>query len=287
MAEKNIIQLNPTKSSTAEFDVTILGLENTTPTVRVVVLDVMDGVDWIVPCTRLEDNKWQAIFPAFVGIKLTSRKFCVEVIVDEYFFKPIEGKIVFIGTPDVSVKSVSNEKPTVLGTFTGLGDDQSSKKVVKEAAGGPEITGQYAPTNALLKPEEDPTATQSHVKMAQAALDDQYIDKARLDDITDEDPIPGEGEQYTQDDGKGEWTDDEIEPEEDAVRFDLDKTVESILNDMVPLGLSPDGMGTINKKGSLFKRDADGKIIVPGLENPKQKRELADREQRVKDILKQ
>lgn len=283
MVEKNIIHLNPTESSTAEFDVTISGLENATPIVRVVILDVTDGVDWTVQCTKLEDNKWQAIFPAFVGIKLTSRKFCVEVIVDEYFFKPIEGKVVFIGTPDVLVKAVNKMKPTV-SVSVAEQDDKPNKKVVKEAAGGPEITGQFAPTNALLKPEEDPTATQGHVKVAQAELDDQYIDKARLDDITDEDPIPGEGNQYPQDDGKGEWDDDEIEPEEDAVKFNMDEIVEAILKQPAELGTSPRGVGL--KRSSLFKRDADGKLIVPGLENEKQKRELADREQRVKDILK-
>lgn len=283
MAEENVIKLNPNKASTVDFEVTLSGVDGMVPTVRFVIQNVLDGVDWAVQCTKLDKTKWQASFPAFKGVELDSAKFAVEVIVDEYYFKPAEGEVHFVNAPDVSFKPSSGTKPTVTASFTVKQEPEEKpkkpKKVVKEAAGGSEVTGQYAPTNDLLKPEEDPTVTQSSVKVAQAELDDQYIDKSRLDDITDE-VIPGEGDQYAQDDGKDDT--DEINQDEGATKFDPKSVAESIIQQTIGLGVSHRGS---EKRGSLFNRDADGKIVVPGLENPAQKKALAEREQRVKEIL--
>lgn len=282
MAEENLIKINPNKASTLEFEVTVSGLEGIPPIVRFVIYNAIDGVDWVVSCSKIDKTKWQASFPALPGITADTTDFAVEVIVDEYYFKPAEGKIAFVNTPGVSFKP-STQKPSVTTSFTVKQDEppakKPTKKVVKEAAsGGGEITGQYAPTSDLLQPEEDPAGTESHVKVAQAALDDQYVDAARLEDITDE-VIPGEGVQYPQDDGKDE---SEVESNEESTKFDPKDVAESIIQQTLGLGVSHRG---VEKRGSLFKRDADGKIIVPGLENPKQKQELAERERRVKEIL--
>lgn len=290
MTEENTIRLNPNKSSQLEFDVMISGLENILPIVRFVIVDVADEVDWVVKCKKLDGSKWQASFPAFENMKLNTCKFQVEVIVEEYYFQPATGEIVFINTPDVSFKPKAGPKPTVTTSFVVKQDDDTTKekpktktkvtpkpkatpkKKVTEASAG-NITGQYAPTNDLLKTEEDPTPTHSTVKTAQAELDDEYIDTARLNDITDE-VIPGSGHEYAQDDGKDDIEDDLITSE-----YDPKKVAEGILKDTFGKVKAP------TLRGSLFKRDGDGKILVPGLENKKQKQESDDRNQKVRDIL--
>lgn len=247
------IKISPNKQSIIEFDVAITGLDKVVPTVRFVLRDI-NGMDCMVKCSKVKDSTWTATIPA-LNTKLTSGKFWIEVIIDEYYFKPIEGNIEFVNAPEVSLKD-DKKKPSVVAT-------------IKEASGGPEVTGQYAPTNSLLSPEENPEDTQGHVKVAQAELDDQFIDDARLDDITDEEPIPGEGEQYPQDDGKED-------------EFDSRKIAENIVK---TIGLGNFHQEQSEKKGSLFKRDANGKIIVPGLENPDQKRKMMEREKKIRDIL--
>jgi len=294
--ENNTIRLNPTKASTLEFDVTVSGLENITPTVRFVIENASDGIDWVVNCSKLEGSKWQASFPAFKDFKLNTCKFCVEVIVDEYFFKPAEGEIIFINSPDVSFTPKVGPKPSVTTSFTVKQDDKpvkpKKKKVSEAASGGPEVTGQFAPNNSLLKPEENPEDTHGKVKVAQAELDDQFIEKEKLDDMSDEEPIPGDGRQYPQPDGKRKRfkklndlvddTSEQITNNIQSEEFDPKKVAEGILQ--ATIGMNKPTIGTL--RGSLFKRDASGKIVVPGLESQQQLQEKATREQKVKDILK-
>lgn len=284
--ENNTIRLNPTKPSTLEFDVMISGLDKVVPTVRFVIENASDGIDWVVKCSKLEGTQWQASFPAFKDFKLTTCKFCVEVVVDEYFFKPAEGEIIFINTPDVSFKPKIGDKPSVSTSFTVKQEDEvlkPKKKKVTEASGGSEITGQYAPNNSLLTPEENPEDTHGKVKVAQAEVDDEFINKVRLGDITDEEPIPGTGRDYPQDDEKEENTEivnNLVAKTKPIQNFDPNKVAETILQTTIGKHSIP------SLRGSLFKRDADGKIIVSGLESPKQLQEKAIREQKVKDILK-
>lgn len=50
------------------------------------------------------------------------------------------------------------------------------KHIFQEASGGPEITGQYAPTNQLLKPEFEPKQARGNIPK-----DDEHVDKSRLE----------------------------------------------------------------------------------------------------------
>ena len=148
MADENVIKLNPNKSSTLEFDVTVSGLDGAPPIVRFVIHEMLDGVDWTVKCSKVEKNRWKASFPAFKNMELDRNTFSVEVIVDEYFFKPAEGEIVFINTPDVSFDKPKSNRPSVSASFTVKQDEEvekpkKTKKTVKEAMGGGEVTGQF------------------------------------------------------------------------------------------------------------------------------------------------
>lgn len=51
--------------------------------------------------------------------------------------------------------------------------------IFNEASGGPEITGQYAPTNQLLKPEFPPKQGRGN-----KPVEDELVDKARLETDT-------------------------------------------------------------------------------------------------------
>ncbi len=169
--------------------------------------------------------------------------------------------------------------------------------ISEAASGGGEVTGQYAPTNSLLKKEENPAASQSHTKLWDANQNDEFVDKARLDLITDEDPIPGSGNQYPQNDGKGEYFDSEYdfddnedEPEDedslvynlknDKLDYDPTKIAEDIIKNTIGNTKTPSILG------SLFKRDANGKTIIPGLESKEQKELNAAKNQKIRDLLK-
>ncbi len=298
MAEDtNTIRLNPTKPSKLEFDVTISGIENIAPVVRLVIKDVQDGVDWVVRCKKLDGSKWQASFPAFPDLKLNTLSFAVEVIVEnEYYFNPANGSIIFITTPDVSFKPKSGSKPTVSASFVVKQDEEApkskkEKKVTEGAAGGAEVavTGQFNPNNSLLKKEEDPARGQSHSKMWDANVNDEFIDKARLDMITDTDPTPGEGNQYPQSDGKSEYFDTEYDfddaeegdtEEENPLVYDPNKIARDILKDTIGKAKAP------SKLGSLFRRGDDGKIVVPGLESEEQKELKAAINARIRNLIK-
>jgi hypothetical protein len=278
--ETNIIRINPNKPSTLEFEVTISGLENIAPTVRFVILNVQDGCDFSMKCKKLDGAVWSVAIPVLPKSKQSSCKFCVEVIVEEYYFKPAEGEIEFISEPDVSFKSKSGPKPTVTTSFVVKQDN----KVTEAASGGGEITGQYAPTNSLLKKEMDPAAGESHVKMWDANQNDEQVDKARLDQITDEEPFPGEGNQYPQDDGKDDEFDFENEPEDDILDnplvFDPDKVAENIVKSTIGNVTRP------IKLGSLFNRDADGKLLVPGFESKEQQQHKDNINKKVREMLR-
>lgn len=270
MAESNTIKLNPTKPSTIEFDVTVSGLEGVPPDVRFVIHRVGD-VDWTIKCAKIDGGQWQAKFPTFPEKTSGNLKFCIEVIVDEYYFVPATGEITFVTSPDVSFKEKGASKPTVTTSFVVNQDDEpklaSKKKVVKEAAsGGGEVVDHSAPTNRLLVPEENPEFKQSSAKIALPDIEhDDFIDKSRLDNISD-DVVPGEGKEYAQDDRK----EDEYDPK---------RVAENILKQTVG------GVSAPTTRGSLFKRDASGHIIVPGLESQTQLNDKEERGRKVRDII--
>lgn len=167
--ESNIIQLNPKKSSTLEFDVTISGLENTTPIVRFIIQNVKDNIDWVVNCKLIDGAKWQAAFPAFDNIKLDTCQFFVEVIVDEYYFKPASGKIVFINAPDISFKSKDIPKPSVTTSFVVKQEDDPIPEPAKVE---------------IKKPTEKP----KEVEKSKPKPDDTKRDISLKDYVFKEDP---------------------------------------------------------------------------------------------------
>jgi len=141
-------------------------------------------------------------------------------------------------------------------------------KKLTETAGGPQITGRYAPTNALLKPEEDPT--ENGRMRSIASVNDEFTDPERLEldkinDISSEHPL-GDGKQYPQEDGK----------DDEEARVIADRIIQG-RSGKLP---APE------KKGTLFPRTPEGKLNIRGLENPDVRAEKARKAEKVRDILK-
>lgn len=260
------IKINPTKPCELEFDVTIQGLEDTTKPVVRFVLSSSEGFDCSFPCQPSDDSKWVAKMPPMHHLKDNSVPFRVEVIVDGYYFEPAQGTAYLVTDPSVKFQPTVS-KPTVSTSFTVKQEGESKRdKKVEEAASAATITGQYAPTNDLLKPEEEPK--QGSVKTAQAEKDDQNIDHTRLSDISSS-VLPGE------------TTDPEPVPgrEDDEDVFDPKKIAENIVRKTV---------GKVEKPtapGKLFKRGKDGRPVVAGLDTPAEKIEKVNKAAKVKEIL--
>lgn len=237
----NNIVINPLKTSTIEFEVIIQGSDIVIPKVRLVALSASDECSYLFACERKdkEKNIWEAKIPALLHVKDSTMPFCIEVILDDYIFIPAEGTLTL-----VSVGDVKTEVPAI-----------KNVALVQES----EITGQYAPTNNLLKPEEEPK--QSSVKAMDIQKDDELVDKTQLSDL---------GSSFT----PGEETDKPT----DIVSYDPKQVAEEIVKNMVGSVKKPE------KPGTLFSRK-NGKVVVDGLDSPDDLATKHERAKRVRQIL--
>lgn len=271
MADASTIKINPAKSSDLEFDVMIQGMDDTNlPVVKFVLSSDSAGYDLAFKCSKVdgEQHKWVARLPVLTHLKDNTVKFHVEVIIDGYYFEPAQGEVTLVTDPSVKFQPTAT-KPTVTTSFTVRQSDDDKKDDDKDKDEEDEqITGQYAPTNSLLKPEEEPT--QGSVKTAQVGNNDEHIDISKISDIASSvtpgettDPLP----QPTDDEG-------------DESDFDPRRIAETIVKNTFGAGLQRPAT-----QGALFKRTADGRPVVEGLESPADRAKKKQKEARVKEIL--
>lgn len=229
------------------------------PVVRFVITSEAAQCDYSFSCKRVEGekNKWCAKLPALLHVKESTVKFHVEVIVDGYYFEPAQGSVTLVTDPTVKF-TPSVSKPTVTTSFTVRQEPDEKKDEEDE-----EITGQYAPTNALLKPEFPPPET--HV----ANKDDEHVDYSKIDAISSE-VVPGEGDPYPP----------RAPDEGDEDDFDPRRVAESIVRKTFGSGAAKPAT-----QGTLFKRDKDGKTVIEGLDSPAGKAEKALKAAKVREIL--
>lgn len=269
------IKINPAKASDIEFEVSVQGSEVSEPPIVRFVMNGCDEYLCTFECTKVDGAKWSAKIPPLTHFTKTTVPFHVEVIVDGYYFEPAEGTVQLVTNPSVKFQPTTNAKPTVTTSFTVKQeeDEKPKAKKVAEAAGTATITGQFAPTNGLLKPEEEPM--QGSVKTAQATKDDEHIDHTRLDDISSSvqpgettDPEPQRGNNLP----SGE--------EGDEDEFDPKRIAEDIVGRTIG--------GLVQKpttQGTLFKRGKDGKAMIEGIESPASRAEKAAKAAKVREIL--
>lgn len=274
------IKINPSKPAELEFDVVVQGTDDKDPpTVRFVI--ECDTYDRSFKCTRSENGKhtWCAKLPILKELSNESYPFHVEVVIDGYFFAPASGKLHLVQDPTVKFQE-STSRPSVTTSFTvKQADDKPAKKEVvkeekvEEASGGGEITGQYAPTNALLNPEFEPRRprqdTRGSGKAPGTERDDEHIDKTQLFDLGA--PTPGPGT--------------------DSVPIGTDTPV-IIRSEFNPKDIADQivksTVGSLKKpetKGSLFNRGKDGKTVISGIDTPDQIRVRKEKSDRVREIL--
>jgi hypothetical protein len=270
------IKINPAKACEIEFEVSVQGSEVSEPPIVRFVMSGCDEYLCTFECVKVEGVKWSVKIPPLSHFTKTTVPFHVEVIVDGYYFEPAEGTVQLITNPSVKFQPVVSAKPTVTTSFTVKQDDEKPakpEKKVSEAASAATITGQYAPTNGLLKPEEEPT--QSSVKIGNATKDDEHIDHTRLSDISSS-VLPGETTDPEPQRGNNEPSGEEGDDEE----FDPKRVAEGIVSRTI--GGSAQKPTT---QGTLFKRGKDGKAVIEGIDSPAAKAEKASKAAKVKEIL--
>lgn len=276
---ESTIKINPNMKCELVFDVTVQGLdENTTPIVRF-SLSGSAGFDCTFICTKRDDGKWMASMPPLPFLTDNSVKFRVEVIVDEYYFEPASGTVYLVSDPTVTmVPNVS--KPKVTSSFSvSQPDSPKQKKTIAEKATTPAYSGPPAPSNLLLTPEEEPM--QGSVKNPEAEKRDQTIDHVKLTDISSSvspgettDPEP-QASYNDADDINGLDPLDKEVGEEDSAREVAAKIIKKTVG----------GATKPTTAGTLFKRGADGKVVVPGLDSPADKIAKQAKAAKVRDIL--
>jgi hypothetical protein len=254
----NIITIDLSQPTELEFEMTTNGLNKKSddPIVRFMLIDSDKSISYIFPCSKKDKKQWVVHFPQLNVDLEHDHTFCIECIIDGHHFTPAEGIVNFIGDQKVEIPSNTAEKIVKVKNIDS----------VREGAEAANITGQYAPTNDLLKPERKPK--DSSAKIPKTEPMDELIDKNRLFSKF----TPGEGgRQYAQTDGF------ECENPRDLV--------DKMLNRGKTTGLADVERAT-GKNGKLFTRDPEGKVVIPGLETKEQKERINAINQKIKDVLR-
>lgn len=260
--ENNTIRINRDKETPIEFKVKIEGADDLLDKTIVYFIVHLEKFCLSFKCEHGTDDNWKVVIPVLPKELLENGSYdmCVDVIVDNYFFKPASGQVTVMSAPEV--------------TFTPKKDEEK-KEVSERAPGAGDKSGFDAPTNKLLKPEIPPKDVHKIDKSAmQKSPEDELVDVDKLfGDI-----VPGEGEQYAQSDHE----DDKFNPQKVAERIVLDT-----------LGIKAEARERLTKRGSgsLFERRADGRPLIEGLDDPIFKIKIGEaasrqKEEKVKALLR-
>lgn len=243
MASSSIVKADPSNPTTLEFDISIEGAgikRKSSAIVRFVLHTKKDG-DRLFVCKNTSESLWTVTLPALTEFNKKTLTYTIEVIVDGYFFEAADGDVII--KADAKAKAVPSDK---------------KKETITEASGGGEVTGQFAPTNDLLKPEYKPP--DSHAKAPGTEKDNEFVQKKKLSDLGK--MTPREGTADTD-------IDSEFDPRQavaDAIKTKFGKIQKPTV------------------KGSLFKRDEFGNAVVETAADRLKVKE--ERSAKVKEILK-
>lgn len=250
MAEtKAEFKLNLNKSSEIEFEISTQGLEdNQALDVRFVLLNVIEGADCSVACTKLEKfkTKWKAKIPS---LGLTSEKTCkfkVEVIVEGYFFEVASGTADFVQAPTVEFQKTATVTEGVVPILTNNSPEPEDEHEE------PTVTGKLDSGGGLEN--QEPIRTTKTL----TPIQDEYTDESRLG-LED----------------KKASTSEAVEPH-DAKEVAKDIVRKTVGNIRKP-----------TTKGTLFKRAGNGSVVVDGLvPDVEAEAERLKKSERVRQILK-
>lgn len=96
------------KDSHISFDLDVQGVD-LSEGMEVRFSFVVDSVRYSFECKKGEDNKFHCIVPPLKHIMRTTYPACIEVIVDGYYFKPMQGVVNVIADPLVHVNPPAPE----------------------------------------------------------------------------------------------------------------------------------------------------------------------------------
>lgn len=153
------LSINPTKSSSFEFNVSMQGLEeDSNPSIRFVIQGVYDSCDVSLNCSKVREDTWSVNIPAGLELAHEEYKFRLEVVVNEYYFEPTEGKLLIVGDPEV--KFEESVRPTITTSFSpeilveeeDLDDDLVLDEPVEESV-------EEGPPVEIVPPLKEPKTT--------------------------------------------------------------------------------------------------------------------------------
>lgn len=254
MSDPVELHIDPSKKAEIEFDISIKGIDpEGGMDVRFLLCDVEFARSIMFECRHVDGDKWCVAFPVLNKVLSGEQyTFVLEVIVEDYYFAPASGKVVFISSPKVSLSKDRKKKPKVEASFVVKQDSKEDVKesVVEEvppivertAQAAGDMSSQVAPTATLLTPEFEP------------------------------DGVPDD-----EDGGDAENVVDETPEETD---FNPSTVAENIIKHTVGGNVKAP-----SSKGFLFSRTTEGKPLVRGLEDKATKQQLEEKAVKVKQIL--
>lgn len=148
------LQIKTNEENNIDFSLSVSGIQGSEPDVRFVV----EGADYAAsfPCSRSSDG-WNVIIPKMPLTEAAGFK--VEVIVDGYYFVPVEGDVDLVSPPKVAVQegfaSTATTKPTVEATFSAAPAPKAEKKLVESFEKPAEISRRIAGTAKVFRSAAD------------------------------------------------------------------------------------------------------------------------------------
>lgn len=105
MAE--LVQLNNNKENVLEFELVTEGVNPEDIDAKFVIRSA--EMDLSFPCTKDANGKWIVKLPALPMLERTAYPYYFSIVTEGYHFKPIQGEVHVVGSPDVYVTSVKTK----------------------------------------------------------------------------------------------------------------------------------------------------------------------------------
>lgn len=100
-----IFSVNNQKPNHFTFDIDIEGLDKKEVECRFVIKYRPD-FHLTFPCVHNDNNNWSVEIPPLPMLERTSYNYCIEVVIDGYYFEGAKGLFNVVGTPEIYVHNV-------------------------------------------------------------------------------------------------------------------------------------------------------------------------------------
>lgn len=138
MAQRPSISLRTAKPSSIEFSVSVKGTEDE---IRVRLgIRASEALYYVIECDPVpnKQDRWVANIPALPKSSEATAEFMIEVIVDGYYFVPIEGDVTFVSKPNVTVEMANPDSITVESSFVVTTHEDGITEDISTSLAGPQ-----------------------------------------------------------------------------------------------------------------------------------------------------